>query len=69
MWEVLEDVIADGIAESLPHRFFVVSTGERYEIPATDMVFHFSKERGEMIAAVNAAKGKEQASANTESMI
>lgn len=42
---VLRNVVADGIIEGLPYRYFILETGERYEVPMNQTVFWFSKGR------------------------
>ncbi len=62
--DVITDIaglIGDGVNPEMPgHRWFIEEDGTRHEIPFTNCIFKFSKERTENIAESNAQKAKEQ---------
>lgn len=62
-WQCLPDVIVDGFIPNLPLRFFVKSTGERFELPSMECEFAFGKERAELLQAQHEAAEKAKAQA------
>ena len=57
-WEVLKDITADGFVDeegAKRIRYFLTNTNVRYEIPTTNFIFCFAKER-QMLIENNAAE-------------
>ena len=48
-WKTLKNVVEDGFFKDSKSRFFVLESGESYEIPAPGTIFWFSKERENVI--------------------
>lgn len=45
LWRRIKDVVADGLIENYPIRFFITLDEERIEIPSEGTIFRFSPER------------------------
>ena len=52
-WTVFDDVVADGVIESVRYRWFIFSNDIRVEVPMDSMVFSFSAERQKSIHKAN----------------
>lgn len=48
-WRTIRNVTADGVADGMPHRYFVRDDGSRVEIPFMHCRFKFGKERDQII--------------------
>lgn len=58
-WIEIPNVVADGQAGSMPHRYFLDKDGVHFEVPFGDMEFKFTKERAEIVKEMSeASKGK-----------
>ena len=60
-WDSIKNIIADGfLDENLKSvRFFLLNDNTRYEIPTSNIIFRFSKERQELIEE-NAKEAKNE---------
>lgn len=58
---MIPNLVGDGVCPDMPHRFFVDKDGVKVEVPVERTVFHFSKERAELIAQREAQRAAEEA--------
>lgn len=58
---VIDNIVADGIVESVKYRWFALEDRTLIEIPMGRRMFQFSKERAEAIEAMQKAQQTQQA--------
>ncbi len=60
---LLKNIVADGVMNNMPHRFFVDFDGVRFEVPVDGNEFTFSKERTKQIQEHDAERAAAEAAA------
>jgi len=60
-WHSIKHVVEDGFIDGTPIRFCVNTTGERIELPSSNLLIRFSPDRAKAIEEIN-RKNRESAS-------